>query len=119
MTSSRYHPRAFLRARVHYLAADPALAGGRMLLWGAGSTGRALSRGLRPYGVRVERFYEVDPKRIGTHLHDAPVRSWFELEPAGSMPLVVAVGAPRARDLIRPEARRQGYREGVNLFFAA
>jgi len=118
LTSPRYHRRAFLRARAHYLARHPVLAGGRTALWGVGTTGRDLARRLGEHGIRVSQFYEVDPKRIGTRFLDAPVVSWLRLEPAGRLPLVVAVGAPGARGLIRAEARRQGYREGRDFFFA-
>jgi len=119
LTSPRYDPRAFLAARAHYLARHRALAGRETAVWGAGRTGRRLARLLAERGVRVTRFYEVDPRKIGATVLGSPVRSWTELEPAGSAPLVVAVGAPGARALIRPETRSRGYREGVDLPFAA
>lgn len=119
LTSPRYHRRAFLRARAHYLARHPVLAGGRTAMWGVGGTGRDLARRLGDEGIRVPRFYEVDPKRVGGRFLDAPIVSWLALEPAGRLPLVVAVGAPGARGVIRAEARRRGYREGRDLFFAA
>ncbi len=119
LTSARYSPEAFLDARAHFLARHPALAGGRVAMWGAGRTGRRLGRRLRAEGVAVERFYDVDGKKIGRTVEGAPVASWTDLEPPGRLPLVAAVGAPGARALIRPEARRRGYREGVDLLFAA
>jgi glycosyltransferase involved in cell wall biosynthesis len=119
LTSPRYDPRAFLAARAHFLARHPALAGGETMIWGAGRTGRRLARLLTAGGVRVTRFYEVDRRKIGGTVLGSPVRSWTELEPAGGPPLVVAVGTPGARALIRPETRSRGYREGVDLLFAA
>ncbi len=119
LTSPRYHPRAFLAARAHYLARHRVLAGGETAIWGAGRTGRRLARLLTAGGVHVTRFYEVDRRKIGGRTLGSPVHSWTELEPAGRAPLVVAVGAPGARSLIRPETRSRGYREGVDLLFAA
>ncbi len=119
LTSPRYRPEAFLAARAHYLARLPALAGGRVAMWGAGRTGRRLTRLLAGRGVEVTRFYDVDPGKIGRRVLDIPVHSWTELEAPGRAPLLVAVGAPGARALIRPETRRRGYREGVDLVFAA
>ena len=118
MTSPRYGRDAFLAARAHYLARHPSLAGKRAAVWGAGRTGRRLARHLAPQGVQVTRFYDVDPDKIGGRIGQAPVRSWTELPPPGE-PLLVAVGAPGARALIRPEALRRGYREGETLWFVA
>jgi len=114
----RYTPAAFLAARAHFLARTPALAGRGVHLWGAGPTGRKLARLLAAEGILTERFYEVDPAKIGRKTLGVPVVSWTALEPAGRFPLVVAVGAPGARKRIRPETRARGYREGEDLFFA-
>jgi cellulose synthase/poly-beta-1,6-N-acetylglucosamine synthase-like glycosyltransferase len=119
LTSPRYAPRAFLEARAHYLARHRLLRGGRTSVWGAGATGRRLTRSLRARGIEVARFYEVDSRKIGRRVLGIPVRSWRELAPPGDVPLLVAVGAPGARALIRPETRRRGYQEGVDLLFAA
>ncbi len=119
LVSPRYRPEAFLAARAHFLARHPALAGGRVALWGAGRTGRRLARLLSPQGVRITRFYDVDPRKIGRNVEGRPVRPWTELDRPGDAPLLVAVGAPGARALIRPEATRRGYREGIDLLFVA
>jgi glycosyltransferase involved in cell wall biosynthesis len=60
-----YHLSAFLRARAHYLARHPAFRGGSVAVWGAGKTGRRLAWHLTEEGLRVSRFYEVDPSKIG------------------------------------------------------
>jgi glycosyltransferase involved in cell wall biosynthesis len=119
LNGPRYRPEAFLEARAHFLTLHPALRERRVALWGAGRTGRRLARRLDARGVAVTCFYDVDPRKLGRRILGAPVRSWRELAPAGESPLVVAVGAPGARALIRPETRRQGYREGVDVLFAA
>jgi glycosyltransferase involved in cell wall biosynthesis len=116
----RYHPRAFMQARAHHLSRHPALESLRAAaIWGAGRTGRNLARDLAREGIRVVRFYDVDPRKIGRRCQGAPVRSWRELSPPSSVPLIVAVGAAGARRLIRAEARRRGYREGNDLIVAA
>ena len=117
--SSRYNLDGFMAARCHYLARHPALSGGRVRVWGAGKTGRRLARGLETEGVTVTAFYEVAPKLIGKLRRGAPVRFWKELGPPQGLPLLVAVGAPGARDLIRPHLRRLGYTEGVDAFFVS
>ena len=70
-------------------------------------------------GLVIERFYDVDPAKIGRTLRGAPIDSWEALDPPGRLPLVAAVGAAGARALIRPQVLERGYREGVDFVFAA
>jgi hypothetical protein len=89
-----------------------ALAGrGEVAVWGAGETGRAFADGLAREGVRVALFLEVDRKKIGRTVRGAPVASYEEVGRARGLPLLVAVGAPGARDLIRAELARAGFSE--------
>jgi hypothetical protein len=80
-------------------------------LWGAGETGRAFADGLAREGLSVALFLEVDRKKIGRTVRGAPVLSWEEAGRARGLPLLVAVGAPGARDLIRGALARAGFRE--------
>jgi hypothetical protein len=59
----------------------------------------------------VVLFLEVDPKKIGRTVSGAPVHSYEEAERARGLPLLVAVGAPGARELIRAELSRRGFEE--------
>lgn len=119
LTSPKYSLEAFQSARAHYLARHPMLTGKAVAIWGAGRTGRRLTRQLRRHGVTVTDFYDVDPRKIGREIEGARVRPWTDLERPGRVPVVVAVGAAGARDLIRPEVLRRGYREGRDVLFAA
>jgi glycosyltransferase involved in cell wall biosynthesis len=88
------------------------LAGRReVAIWGAGETGRAFAAALQAEGVAVALFIEVDPKKIGRTVRGAPVVSYTEVARARGLPLLVAVGAPGARDLIRAELAKAGFQE--------
>ena len=80
-------------------------------VWGAGETGRAFADALAAEGIRVALFVEVDRKKIGRMVRGAKVVSYEEVGRARGLPLLVAVGAPGARDLIRAELARAGFRE--------
>jgi hypothetical protein len=80
-------------------------------LWGAGETGKAFADALRVEGVRVALFLEVDPRKVGRTIRGAPVLAYRDAPRARGMPLLVAVGAPGARPLIRAELSRQGFVE--------
>jgi len=88
------------------------LAGRReVALWGAGETGRAFADALGREGIAVALFVEVDRKKIGRSVRGAPVISYEAVGRARGLPLLVAVGAPGARELIRAELGRAGFRE--------
>jgi FlaA1/EpsC-like NDP-sugar epimerase len=80
-------------------------------VWGAGETGRAFADALGREGIAVARFVEVDRKKIGRTVRGTPVISYEEVGRVRGLPLLVAVGAPGARDLIRAELARAGFRE--------
>lgn len=80
-------------------------------LWGAGATGKAFADALLREGVRVALFLEVDAKKVGRTVRGAPVLPCADASRARGLPLLVAVGAPGARPLIRAELARQGFVE--------
>jgi len=94
-----------------WLAGGP-LAGRReVAMWGAGETGRAFARSLAACGVGVALFLEVDAKKFGRRVAGAPVVPYTEARRARGIPVLVAVGAAGARELIRAELDRQGFEE--------
>jgi glycosyltransferase involved in cell wall biosynthesis len=80
-------------------------------IWGAGDTGKAFADALAKEGVSVPIFVDVDPRKIGRRRRGAPVVGPDEVGRARGLPLLVAVGAPGARPLIRAELAKQGFRE--------
>jgi glycosyltransferase involved in cell wall biosynthesis len=81
---------AFRRCRVHFLRRT-LLAGGRTaVLWGAGPTGKAFAWELLAAGTPLAAFVEVDPRKVGKRIHDAPV---VPVESAGDFPASLALGA--------------------------
>ncbi len=110
-TDPRYALARHVALKAAWLAEGP-LAGRReVAIWGAGETGRAFARALGRHDVRVALFLEVDRRKIGRTVRGAPVRSFEEAGRARGLPLLVAVGAPGARQLIRDELDRRGFVE--------
>jgi cellulose synthase/poly-beta-1,6-N-acetylglucosamine synthase-like glycosyltransferase len=110
-TDGRYALSRHVALKAAWLAAGPLSDRREVAIWGAGETGRAFARALASLGVSPVLFLEVDPKKIGRSLLGAPVVSYEEAARARGLPLLVAVGAPGARDLIRAELGRQGFEE--------
>jgi glycosyltransferase involved in cell wall biosynthesis len=110
-TDGRYALSRHVALKAAWLARGP-LAGRReVALWGAGETGRDFARELAIHGISVALFLEVDAKKIGRTVLGAPVHSYEEASRARALPLLVAVGAAGARDLIRAELVRRGFEE--------
>ena len=110
-TDGRYSIARHVALKAAWLAAGPLADRREAAIWGAGETGRALARALAPHGVSVVLFLEVDPRKIGRIVLGAPVVSYEEAARARGLPLLVAVGAAGARELIRAELGRRGFEE--------
>ncbi len=110
-TDARYARPRHMALKCAALAAGPLAGVAEVALWGAGETGRAFTDALAAEGVRVAAFVEVDRKKVGRTIRGAPVISYQAVETLRGLPLLVAVGAPGARDLIRAELERRGFQE--------
>jgi glycosyltransferase involved in cell wall biosynthesis len=113
--ATRKDPRYALPRHVALKAgflARTVLSGAReVAIWGAGETGKAFADALQRQGFGVALFVDVDPRKIGRRKRNAPVVGPDEAGRARGLPLLVAVGAPGARPLIRAELARQGFEE--------
>jgi len=88
-------------------------------VWGAGQAGRRFSRCLREEGVETLRFFDIDPRKIGTHLHACPVLPSTDVERFRKDLLLVAVGVRKAKPLIRAYLDPLGFSEGEDYIFVA
>ncbi|HTP28204.1 MAG TPA: glycosyltransferase [Anaeromyxobacteraceae bacterium] len=107
----RYRLARFVALKCGYLRRTVLAGRDEVALWGAGPTGKAFADALREEGVRVALFLDVDKKKVGRVLRGATVLSYEEAARARGLPLLVAVGSPGARPLIRRELARRGFTE--------
>lgn len=110
-TDPRYARARHVALKCAFLAAHGLEGRREVVLWGAGPTGKAFADALRVEGIAVQAFVEVDPAKIGRTVRGAPVVSYREVARFRGVPLLVAVGAPGARELIRAELARAGFEE--------
>ncbi len=110
-TDPRYALARHVELKCAFLART-ALAGRReVAVWGAGATGKAFADALGARGIRAVLFVDVKAGRVVGRKRGAPVVGPEEAGRARGLPLLVAVGAPGARPLIRAELARQGFEE--------
>jgi hypothetical protein len=117
----RYSVENFLRCKAKYLLSGPLHGVGRVAVWGAGQTGRRLSKHLIRGGAPVEVFVDIDPDKIGRTLRGRPIIGVDGL-PAllGDGTVVLASVASRgARGLIREQLDALGLQEGVGYWCVA
>mgnify|MGYP006278408305 FL=1 len=122
-TDSRYSVKNFLRAKAHYLAKGPARDRDAVIVWGAGMTGRRLSKHLLEEGLPVVAFVDIDPQKIGRTRRGKPIIAredlleWWDRyqDPI----LLSAVRARKARPLIRERLEALGLVEGQDWWGAA
>ncbi|GMW02742.1 MAG: hypothetical protein AMXMBFR84_38780 [Candidatus Hydrogenedentota bacterium] len=116
MNHPRYAPAAFRAAKRHYLQQCHLSAGDPFIQWGAGVVGKEW---LKEWPQRPLTVVDINPRKIGRVIHGAPVIAPDELPPPGGPFVVVAVGAPGARDEIRSWLSLRGYMERRHYVFVA
>lgn len=110
-TDPRYALPRHVALKCAFLARGPLARCREVALWGAGETGKAFADALRREGISVALFVDVDRRKIGRTVRGAPVVGPDGVGRARGLPLLVAVGAPGARALIRAELARAGFAE--------
>jgi hypothetical protein len=110
-TDPRYGLDRHVALKCAALATGPLRGVDEVALWGAGETGRAFADGLLRERIRVVAFVEVDLKKVGRTIRGAPVHHFEQVERLRGLPLLVAVGAAGARQLIRAELATRGFVE--------
>lgn len=108
-TDPRYGPGAFRRCKIRYLAKR--ISGRSIVIWGAGPVGKRFARALHDAGYQVSAFIDLDPRKIGQIVHDAPVLGPRDVPSAGTAYILAAVGRPEARNDIRRVLYDRGHRD--------
>ncbi len=115
-----YTPGRIRALKLHHLLAGPLARRQPVIFWGAGLEGKPLLRELARE-LSVPLVIEADRRKIGNVIHGARAIAMSELPAAlASHPqamVLVAVGVPTARPLIRRDLEAQGLREGESFFF--
>lgn len=102
-----------------FLAASFLASTDEYLLWGYGSTGRAIRRALLAHGKRPSHVVEVHPRRLGETIQGAPVISPEMLPQVPRRPLIASVAGAEPRGLIRAHLDALGWRETRDYFCLA
>jgi glycosyltransferase involved in cell wall biosynthesis len=118
-TDERYSIEKFRECKLHYLSRSHLKDRHEVLVWGAGRVGKPWVRMLKQAGFDVPCIVDIDPRKIGKTIHGAKVISPDDMPPAGKYVLLVAVGAPGARELIREDLDKKRYRETADFVCVA
>lgn len=117
MIDERYAPSRFRDLKRHYLFQTYLKDHDVFYQWGAGEVGK---RWLREWeGPKPEAVVDINPRKIGRSIHGIPVIAPVDLPRPENAYLLVAVGAPTARQEIRDWLTPRGYRELEHFLFLA
>ncbi len=119
----RYRVERFLQCKAHHLVAGPLSDIDGLIVWGAGKTGRRLSKHLGRFGRPPEAFIDIDSRKIGRKLRGAPVFASEELprllDQPGKRIVLASVASRGAREIIRRHLQRLGLGEGREFWCVA
>ncbi|MDP0492351.1 MAG: glycosyltransferase [Verrucomicrobiota bacterium JB023] len=86
------------------------------LIAGAGPQGRRMVRHLQALGASIKGVFDVDPKKIGSKVHDVPVYPSEAMPPLLSQAILLGCVGHAGRARVRALALEAGCREGVDFF---
>ncbi len=109
----------FLRAKAHYLADMLKSMDRPIVLWGAGKTGRRLSKHLGREGLHLEAVIDIDEKKTGHLLRGIPIVTPQYLHSGVGFFVIAAVSSHAARELIRDYLVDLGFVETTDFVCAA
>src|SRR5690606_15413584 len=112
--SPRCRPEAIRKRKVHFLLRSYLAQRPEVVVWGAGRVGKSFARQLLRQGGAIKAFIDIAPRKIGHTIHGARVLDPSGLSRLGGAFLIVAVGAPGARAVIREELQGTDFVEGGN-----
>jgi glycosyltransferase involved in cell wall biosynthesis len=118
-SDSRYGIDRFTACKAHFLANGFLAATSTYVLWGYGSTGRALRRALVTHGKAPTHIVEVKRERIGQRIHGADVITPGRLPGLRGARVVVSVARAGPRHEIRAVMASMGFVEGEDYVCAA
>jgi len=107
----RYQLARFTQCRAHFLARGLLRSAERYVLWGYGSTGKALRKALLQHDKRPAVIVELHPGRLGQRIFGAEVIAPEQLRQLRDLPIVVSVAGARARGEIRGALDGMGFVE--------
>lgn len=112
-TMPEYAVEAFRRCKACHLREGFLQGVEAVTLIGAGAEGREWRKTLAETGIRVDRWVDLDPRKVGKTLHGAPVIPEYAVNP-GTGPMLVTIGTRGARGQVRNWALGRGLRELVD-----
>lgn len=118
-TAPEYAQQRFVAAKAHFLACGYLAARSDYVLWGYGSTGKALAQALLGLGRRPAAIVDLHPGRLGNRILGAEVLAPTQLERLRGWPLLVSVAGVGPRAEIRAELAARGWREVVDFVCVA
>lgn len=117
-TMDEYAIGAFRACKCHYLLQGFLHGCSEAVMAGAGLEARAWQRLLAASNISVTAWLDVDPRKIGRTLHNAPVISPGQLKLDGRK-MLVAIGVRGAREQFRMVAEKRGWHEGMDFVCVA
>ena len=118
----RYSKDAFQRTKARYLALwlrENVHVSREIRAWGAGKVARDQAKHLSREGVKLDRFFDVDPKKIGTPRPGLTVSPIEDIPEPGHIFLLVLAGARSARAKITRFLEEKEYSLGEDYLFVA
>ncbi len=118
-SSTRYSLASFTACKALHLSRTLLRGHKDYILWGYGSTGKALATALANLDLAPSHIVDIHPRRIGKQIRNAEVIHPDKLGSVHRKPVIASVAGLGPRQQIRELLSRLNYREGRDFVCAA
>ncbi len=117
---TRYSQNAFQYVKAIYLSLwlkKEKFSDKKVSAWGVGKVARKQTRHLLNQKIKISRFYEVDPKKIGLNYQGSQICSIDEISNANDEIILVLCGTRDAKNTILKFMNERGLKQGNDFLF--
>ena len=107
----RYQKHAFINAKAYYFSRSPIYQTAKetkqkIIIWGAGKTGKMLFKQLQTHEVRISAFVDISKKLIGSHIQNVLIHDAMTFDYENHL-IIIAVGSRGIRQKIEDHLKHQ------------
>lgn len=116
----RYDTEKFYRHKAGFIARWLRERGhNSVTAWAGGRRSRRRIDALRDAGIRVQRYIDIHPRRVGQKIDEVPVIAPEDIRISAAGFILVYVGSAGARESIGQWLAQNKFKEGIDFLFAA
>jgi glycosyltransferase involved in cell wall biosynthesis len=115
-THEHYAQNYFLDIKLHYFLKHDHNPKRPLVIWGAGSKGKTIAKGLKENGIEFHWLCD-NPNKIGKSIYGEEMKHYDFLKQLENVQSIITVANDKSQIMIRDYLSELGYKEMIDYFF--